>query len=81
MILVDPPVWVDHLRSSNPVFAELLEQNRVVNHPVMLDELACDNLQKCRQLLQLWQSLDSLQAVSHDTGHPIHNMEPFTRMV
>jgi predicted nucleic acid-binding protein len=66
MILVDTPVWVDHLHSGNPVLAELLEQNRVVNHPMVLGELACGNLQNRQQLLQLWQNLDSLQAVSHD---------------
>ncbi len=66
MILVDTSVWVDHLRRGNPVLAELLEQNRVVNHPMVLGELACGNLQNRQSLLQLWQSLDSLQAVSHD---------------
>ena len=66
MILVDTSVWVDHLRSSNPVLAELLEQNRVVMHPMVLGELACGNLQNRRQLLLLWQRLDPLQAVSHD---------------
>ena len=30
MILVDTSVWVDHLRSGDPVLAELLEQSRVV---------------------------------------------------
>lgn len=66
MILVDTSVWVDHLRSDNSVLVELLEQNRVVMHPMVLGELACGNLRNRRQLLQLWQSLDSLQAVSHD---------------
>ncbi len=66
MILVDTSVWVDHLRSGNPRLTELLEQNRVLMHPMVLGELACGNLQNRRQLLQLWQSLDVLQAVSHD---------------
>ena len=66
MILVDTSVWVDHLRSGNPLLTELLEQNRIFMHPMVLGELACGNLQNRRQLLQLWQSLDVLQAVSHD---------------
>lgn len=65
MILVDTSVWVDHLGRSNPVLAELLEQNRVVMHPMVLGELACGNLHNRRQLLVLWQHLDPLQAVSH----------------
>ena len=66
MILVDTSIWVDHLRSSVPVLAELLKQNRVLMHPMVLGELACGNLQNRQQLLHLWQSLDSVSAVSHD---------------
>ena len=66
MILVDTSVWIEHLRSGNPLLAELLEQNRVVMHPMVLGELACGNLKNRQPLLQLWRSLDSLQAVSHD---------------
>ena len=66
MILVGTSVWVDHLRSGDPVLADLLEQSRVVMHPMVLGELACGNLQNRRQLLQLWQQLESLQSVSHD---------------
>ena len=66
MILVDTSVWVDHLRSRDPALAELLEQSRVIMHPMVLGELACGNLQNRRQLLQLWQQLESLQVVSHD---------------
>jgi len=35
-------------------------------HPMVLGELACGNLQNCQQLLQLWQSLSSLETVTHD---------------
>ena len=66
MILVDTSVWIDYLRSGNPLLAELLKQNRVVMHPMVLGELACGNLKNRQQLLQLWQSQDSLQVVSHD---------------
>jgi len=66
MILVDTSVWVDHLRSNNPVLTTLLEQNRVVMHPMVLGELACGNLQNRQELLHLWQRLESLQTVNHD---------------
>jgi hypothetical protein len=66
VILVDTSVWVDHLRSGDPVLAELLQQSRVIMHPMVLGELACGNLQNRQQLLQLWQQLESLQVVSHD---------------
>jgi len=66
MILVDTSVWVDHLRSGDPVLSELLERSRVIMHPMVFGELACGYLQNRRQLLQLWQQLESLQPVSHD---------------
>ncbi len=44
MILVDTSVWVDHLRSGDPAVAELLEQSRVIMHPMVLGEWACGNL-------------------------------------
>ncbi len=66
MILVDTSVWVDHLRSGDPALAQLLEQTRVIMHPMVLGELACGSLQNHRRLLQLWQQLESLQPVSHN---------------
>jgi len=65
MILVDTSVWVDHLRSGNTVLAGLLEQNRALMHPMVLGELACGRLRNRRQLLQLWQGMEFLQAVNH----------------
>lgn len=66
MILVDTSVWVDHLRSTDSVLSALLEQNRVVMHPMVLGELACENLQSRPELLHLWKHLQSIQTVTHD---------------
>lgn len=66
MILVDTSVWVDHLRSDDSALTELLEQNRVLMHPMILGELACGNLQNRQLLLQLWQQLQSLSTVTHE---------------
>ena len=65
MILVDTSVWIDHLRNGNAVLVELLEQNCVVMHPLVLGELACGNLKNRNQLLQLWQNLGSLREINH----------------
>ncbi len=66
MILVDTSVWIDHLRSGNPVLAGLLEQNRVLMHPMVLGELACGNLQNRQPLLQLWQQLQLSPTATHE---------------
>jgi predicted nucleic acid-binding protein len=40
MILVDTPVWVDHLRHRDERLAALLEQALVLVHPHVIGELA-----------------------------------------
>jgi hypothetical protein len=66
MILVDTSVWVDHLRNNTPALVRLLEQNRVLMHPMVLGELACGNLQNRQPLLQLWQQLQPSPTVTHE---------------
>lgn len=53
MILVDTSVWIDHLRTGVPPLAEALEQGHVLVHPLVLGELACGNLHKRRNVLEL----------------------------
>jgi hypothetical protein len=40
-VLVDTSVWVDHFRRGNPQLAQLLQQDMVLMHPMVLGELAC----------------------------------------
>lgn len=40
-VLVDTSVWVSHFRRANPVLKSLLENDRVLCHPLVLLELAC----------------------------------------
>jgi len=40
-VLVDTSVWVDHFRRANPMLRSLLENDRVLCHPLIVLELAC----------------------------------------
>lgn len=40
-VLVDTSVWVDHFRKRNDVLVELIEKDLILNHPMVLVELAC----------------------------------------
>ncbi|MGB5102031.1 MAG: hypothetical protein WBO04_01765 [Steroidobacteraceae bacterium] len=40
-VLVDTSVWVSHIRPANPVLRSLLENDRVLCHPLIVLELAC----------------------------------------
>ncbi|MDQ1732335.1 MAG: hypothetical protein QOK10_2494 [Pseudonocardiales bacterium] len=44
MILADTSIWVDHLRSSNQLFADLLDGGRVLTHPWVIGELVLGGL-------------------------------------
>jgi predicted nucleic acid-binding protein len=40
-VLVDTSVWVDHFRATNGHLLRLIEQDRVLGHPLVIGELAC----------------------------------------
>jgi predicted nucleic acid-binding protein len=40
-VLVDTSVWVAHFRSTNNVLVNLIEQDRVLGHAMVLAEIAC----------------------------------------
>ena len=65
MILVDTSVWIDHLRSGDGMLAELLRQNEVLMHPMVLGELACGNLKNRSELLILWMNLPQAKQANH----------------
>lgn len=64
-MLVDTSVWVDHLRRSNPVLIDLLEQTQVFIHPFVIGELACGNLARRATILNALSELPHVPAASH----------------
>lgn len=40
-VLIDTSVWVAHFRKRNDALVELIEKDLVLNHPMVLVELAC----------------------------------------
>lgn len=40
-VLVDTSVWVAHFRLANDALLDLLEQDRILGHPLILAEIAC----------------------------------------
>ncbi len=57
MILVDTSVWIDHFRRGNAALAELLERGEVLTHPLVIGELACGQLKRRREILDLLHAL------------------------
>jgi predicted nucleic acid-binding protein len=65
VILVDTSVWVEHLRSGNATLADELVAGRVLAHPFVIGELACGNLKRRREVLDLLGRLPSVPTATH----------------
>ena len=66
MILVDTSVWIDHLRNGNTTLADLLQQDQVASHPLVVGELACGHLRQRKEILALLHALPTLGCVTDD---------------
>lgn len=66
MVLVDTSIWVDHLRSGNHQLVQLLAQNQVCMHPMIIGELACGHLRNRVELLDLWRNLPTAVLCNHE---------------
>jgi len=53
LILADTSVWIEHFRSGNKDFRELLNQGQIVIHPFIIAELALGSLRDRGKTLAL----------------------------
>lgn len=65
MVLVDTSVWIDHLRSGDRLLADLLDQDRVGIHRMVIGELACGNLRNRDMILRLLTHLPGTPEATH----------------
>ncbi len=63
MILVDTSVWIDHLRTGQPLLTQALQRNEVTIHPFIIGELACGNLKDRNTVLGLLAGLPCIQTL------------------
>ena len=66
MILVDTSVWIDHLKGSDPVLADLLGKGRVLAHSFVTGEFALGSLHQRRTVLESLQDLPQATVASDD---------------
>lgn len=65
MILVDTSVWADHLQESEPGLVTLLNEGAVLIHPFVIEELACGNLPRRKETLDLFHALPIAPVAEH----------------
>lgn len=57
MILVDTSVWIDHLSKSDETMYTLLQQRRVLSHPLVIGEIAMGSFKRRNAILIELESL------------------------
>lgn len=66
MVLADTSVWIHHMQRGERELEMLLENGRVLMHPFVMGELACETFRNRVKILELLQSLPRARAASHD---------------
>jgi predicted nucleic acid-binding protein len=66
MILADTSVWIDHLRDRNPSLMQLLLDDALVCHPIVVGELACGTFRDRAAVLSMLRQLPQLMEAQHD---------------
>lgn len=52
MILADTSIWIDHFRGHNELLFKLLDDEKILAHPLVIGELAMGSLTNRRQVLR-----------------------------
>jgi pilT protein domain protein len=56
-VLVDTNIWIDHLRTTEPVLVDLLERDQVCVHQSVITEIALGNLKNRSFFLKMLERL------------------------
>lgn len=66
MVLTDTSVWLDHLRSNDEQLSELLENEQILMHPMVIGELAMGNLANRQRTLEDFAKLPAIPVTTHE---------------
>jgi predicted nucleic acid-binding protein len=66
MVLIDTSIWVDYIRLGNEQLAQLLRQDQVLMHDMVLGEIACGSLQQRADRLAVLTELPRIDSAEHN---------------
>ena len=66
MILVDTSVWIDHLHRTEPELVRLLDDDLVITHEGVVEELALGSIRQRATVIGLLGSLRRAPLLRHD---------------
>lgn len=65
MILVDTSVWIDHLHHVESSLVDALDESTVVQHPMLIGELALGSMRDRVVFLELLANLPEIEIATH----------------
>lgn len=65
MILADSSIWIDHIRSADPLLENALQEQRIACHPMIIGEIAMGSLSKRAVILRALGNLAPAQVARH----------------
>ena len=66
LTLIDTSVWIDHFRANSPALRQLLEEDQVACHPLVIGELACGNLKHRSKVLESLTVLPTTPTIEYE---------------
>lgn len=66
MILVDTSIWIDHFRYGDAELRKIIEDDRLLCHPVVIGELALGNLRDRDAIMAFLAAQPEALIASHD---------------
>jgi len=55
VILVDTSIWIDHFRYGDAELRRIVEDDRLLCHPIVIGELALGSLRNRGSVITFWQ--------------------------
>lgn len=66
MILVDTSIWIDHIRSPDPLLSQLLSDDQVLGHGFVVGELALGSIGQREAVLAAYRQLPRAIVAEHE---------------
>lgn len=67
MILIDSTIWIEHLRAELPILVSLLNQERVLSHPLIVGEIAMGSIKQRQRKLERLAALPQGPVARHES--------------
>ncbi|CAM2159408.1 Ribonuclease VapC32 (plasmid) [Pararobbsia alpina] len=82
MILADTSIWIDHIRAPQPVLAHLLNDGKIIMHPIIVGELSLGSLPNRTEFLATLHDMPmATAATDEEIRYFIENAKLYSRGV